>query len=131
MKLAHEPRFLGADVAMTVHDRQLAEHGGLAGVKDRGLLELAMARPVNRHAYGEQDLLALGAAYAFGIARNPPFADGSKRTAWVMARLFLKLNGAQLTCAKDEAVRMMLALAAGEIDEQAVAEWFRAHLAAD
>lgn len=77
MKLVHEPRILGADVAMAVHDRQLAEDGGLAGVRDRGLLEWAMARPVNHHAYGERDLLALGAAYAFGIARNQPFAEGT------------------------------------------------------
>ena len=80
------PRFLSAAIAQAVHDRQLAEHGGLAGVKDAGLLDSAIARPLNKHGYGESDLCALAAAYAFGIARNHPFADGNKRTAWVMAR---------------------------------------------
>ena len=87
------PRFLSADLAFAVHERQLAEHGGLGGVKDEGLLDSAIARPLNKHAYGESDLSALAAAYAFGIARNHPFNDGNKRTAWVMARLFLRLNG--------------------------------------
>lgn len=124
------PRFLGADVARAVHDRQLAEHGGLGGIKDVGLLESALARPINRHGYGEADLCAPAASYAFGIARNHPFADGNKRTAWVMARLFLKLNRVEIVFAKDDAVRMMLALASGEIDEAAVAGWFRERLVA-
>ena len=122
------PRFLGADVARAVHDRQLAEHGGLAGVKDDGLLESAIARAVNRFNYGETDLCALAACYAFGIARNHPFADGNKRTAWVMARLFLDLNGVVLAFEKPDAIRIMLALAAGEIDEGAIADWFRTHM---
>ena len=120
-----EPRFLGADLAQAVHDRQLAEHGGLGGVKDVGLLESAMARPVNKHAYGETDPFALAAAYAFGIARNHPFADGNKRTAWVMARLFLKLNGVVIAFDKGDATRTMIALAAGEITEEALADWLR------
>lgn len=129
MSAAATPRFLGADVAQAVHDRQLAEHGGLAGVKDLGLLESALARPINRHGYGEEDRCALAASYAFGIARNHPFADGNKRTAWVMARLFLRLNGIEIVFGKEEAVQAMLALAAGEIDEAVLADWFRAHLA--
>jgi len=123
-----EPRFIGVDVARAVHDRQLAEHGGLAGVKEEGLLEAAMARPLNKFGYGETDRCALAAAYAFGIARNHPFADGNKRTAWVMARLFLKLNDVEIAFDKADAIRTMLALAAGELDEAALAEWFRAHL---
>ncbi|MEO9131597.1 MAG: type II toxin-antitoxin system death-on-curing family toxin [Sphingomonas sp.] len=123
-----EPRFLGADIAFAVHERQLAEHGGLSGIKDEGLLESAVARPVNKHAYGEDDLCALAAAYAFGIARNHPFNDGNKRTAWVMARLFLRLNGVTITFDKADAIGAVLALAAGELPEEAMAEWFRARV---
>ena len=112
------PRFLSAAIAQAVHDRQLA-----------GLLESAIARPLNKHGYGEEDLCALAAAYAFGIARNHPFADGNKRTAWVMARLFLRLNGVALAFDKADAIRTMLALAAGELDETALAAWFRARSA--
>jgi len=129
MKARHGPRFLGADVAQAVHDRQLIEHGGLAGVKDIGLLESALARPVNKHGYGEEDLCALAAAYAYGIARNHPFADGNKRTAWVMARLFLRLNAVEIAFDKADAIQMMLALASGRLAEEDVAAWFRSHLA--
>ena len=124
-----EPRFLSVDVALAVHDRQLAEHGGLAGTKDIGLLESALARPVNKYGYGEDDPCALSAAYAFGIARNHPFADGNKRTAWVMARLFLRLNHVDIAFDKGDAIRTMLALAAGELEEGALADWFRTHIA--
>lgn len=120
-----EPRFLSAELAYAVHERQLAEHGGLGGTKDDGLLESAIARPVNKHAYGEDDPCALAAAYAFGIARNHPFNDGNKRTAWVMARLFLRLNGVTIAFDKAEAIRMVLALASGTLDEEGVAAWFR------
>jgi death-on-curing protein len=123
-----EPRFLGADVARAVHDRQLAEHGGLAGVKDDGLLESAMARPVNKFGYGEDDPCALAASYAFCITRNNPFADGNKRTGWVMARLFLKLNGVEIAFDKADAIRIMLSLAAGELSEERLGEWFRAQI---
>ncbi|VVT19263.1 Death on curing protein [Sphingomonas sp. EC-HK361] len=115
---------------MAVHDRQLAEHGGLAGVKDAGLLESAIARPLNKHGYGETDLCALAASYAFGIARNHPFADGNKRTAWVMARLFLKLNAIELSFDKADATRTMIALAAGNLSEEHLAAWFRARVVA-
>lgn len=119
-------RFLSAEIALAVHERQLAEHGGLSGVKDGGLLESAMARPRNKHAYGEEDPFALAAAYGFGVARNHPFADGNKRTAWVMTRLFLKLNGVTIAFDKGDAIRTMLALAAGELEEAAFADWLRA-----
>jgi len=124
-----DPRFLSIEVAIAVHERQLAEHGGLAGTKDHGLLESAMARPVNKQGYGETDRCALAAAYAFGIARNHPFADGNKRTAWVMARLFLRLNDVSIVFDKADAIRTMLALAAGEMDEDTLAAWFSAHIA--
>lgn len=126
-----EPLFLGAEVALAVHDRQLAEHGGLAGIKDLGLLESALARPVNKHSYGEDDPCALAAAYAFGIARNHPFNDGNKRTAWVMARLFLRMNGVTIAFDKAEAIQMVLALASGAIEEEAVAAWFGARVVKD
>lgn len=129
MNASHDPRFIGAEVALAVHDRQLAEHGGLAGVKDIGLLESALSRPINRFGYGVTDSCALAAAYAFGIARNHPFADCNKRTAWVVARLFLKLNAVEIAFDKGEATRTMIALASGEIDEDAMADWFRQHIA--
>lgn len=125
-----EFRFLSADLAFAVHERQLAEHGGLSGIKDAGLLESAIARPLNKHAYGETDPCALAAAYAFGIARNHPFKDGNKRTAWVMARLFLRLNGLTIAFEKADAIRTVLALAAGELSEEAFASWFRSKIGA-
>jgi death-on-curing protein len=123
-----EPRFLNADLAHAVHERQLAEHGGLSGIKDDNLLESAIARPLNKHAYGEDDLCALAAAYAFGIARNHPFNDGNKRTAWVMARLFLRLNSVAIAFEREDAIRTVLALAAGELSEDALAAWFRSRV---
>ncbi|HYD24268.1 MAG TPA: type II toxin-antitoxin system death-on-curing family toxin [Croceibacterium sp.] len=116
------------EYAEAVHDRQLAEHGGGAGTRDRGLLESALARPQNLLHYGAPDLAALAAAYAFGIARNHPFVDGNKRTAWVAARLFLRLNGAELVFDKAEATVMMQQLAAGDLAEEEVAAWFRERL---
>jgi death-on-curing protein len=120
-----EPVWLDAKVALAVHDRQLAEHGGGQGVRDAALLESALARPRNRRGYGEDDRCALAAAYAFGIARNHPFVDGNKRTAWVFARLFLALNGADLRFAPEDAVQAMLALAGDELSEEAMTDWFR------
>lgn len=126
-----EPIWLEAEVALAVHDRQLAEHGGASGVRDNGAMESALARPINQWAYGESDACALAAAYGFGIARNHPFADGNKRTAWVLARLFLKLNGISLMFDSKEAIQTMLALAAGELSEDDLADWFRERTAAD
>jgi death-on-curing protein len=120
-----EPVWLDAAIALAIHDRQLAEHGGGTGVRDRGALDSALTRPLNRWHYGEDDLAALAAAYAYGLARNHPFVDGNKRTAWVLARLFLALNQAALSFAPEEAIRAMLALAAGELEEEALAAWFR------
>ncbi len=123
-----EPIWLDARDANAVHDRQLAEHGGGMGLRDAGLLESALARPVNRWNYGEDDPAELAAAYAFGVARNHPFIDGNKRTAWVLARLFLAVNGHKLTFTAEDAIRMMLALAAGELEEEVVSVWFRERL---
>ena len=122
-----EPVWIDTAVTLAIHDRQLAEHGGAVGVRDAGALESALARPVNQWAYGEDDRCALAAAYGFGIARNHPFADGNKRTAWVLARLFLRLNGVELRFAPDDAIRTVIALAAGERSEADLAQWFRDH----
>lgn len=123
-----EPDWLNAGFALAVHDRQLAEHGGGQGIRDANALESAMSRPVNRWAYGEDDMASLAAAYAFGIARNHPFADGNKRTAWVVARTFLKLNDKELIFDPVDAVRTVQNLAAGELSEEELADWFRQRL---
>ena len=126
-----EPEWLSLDIAFAVHDRQLAEHGGPTGVRDQGMLESALARPLNQWTYGEDDLCALAAAYAYGIARNHPFTDGNKRTAWVFARLFLRLNSQTITFTPREAIDTVLALAAGDLTEAELADWFRARIVAD
>jgi death-on-curing protein len=120
-----EPVWIETELALAIHDRQLAEHGGPIGLRDAAALESALARPRNRFAYGETDLCTLAAAYAFGLARNHPFVDGNKRTAWVLARLFLALNDVTLRFTPEEAVRVVLQLAAGELAEEALAEWFQ------
>jgi death on curing protein len=125
-----EPVWLDTNIALAIHDRQLAEHGGTIGVRDAGLLDSALARPVNQWNYGVEDLAALAAAYAYGVARNHPFADGNKRTAWVLARLFLALNQVSLSFTSEEAISTVLALAAGELSEEEMADWFRLHTAA-
>lgn len=91
------------------------------------MLESALARPRNQWAYGEDDRCALAAAYAFGIARNHPFVDGNKRSAWVLARLFLGMNGVKIAFTPEDAIRTVLALAAGELSEAELADWFRGH----
>ena len=124
-----EPVWLDAEVALAIHDRQLAEHGGGVGVRDAGMLESALAMPLNRWTYGVDDVCALAAAYAYGIAKNHPFIDGNKRTAWVAARLFLALNNTLLSFTPDDAIKTVLGLAAGELSEEEMADWFRGHLA--
>lgn len=116
-------------VAGAAHLEQLAEHGGGEGVRDARLLDSAMARAPNLAAYGEPDAAALAAAYAFGIARNHPFIDGNKRTAAVVSETFLALNGYTLEASDAELVVAFLALAAGELSEDELADWFRGHLA--
>ena len=112
-------------VVLAVHEEQLAEHGGAAGVRDAGLLESALARPRNLAHYGEPDLCELAAAYAFGLARNHPFIDGNKRSAFVATELLLVINGWQLVASDADCVLIMLSLASGEIDEPTFAAWLR------
>ena len=123
-----EPEWIGLHVALAIHERQLAEHGGGVGVRDEGLLESALSRPVNAWHYGDPDAADLAAAYAYAVARNHPFVDGNKRTAWVLARLFLRLNHVSLHFDPADAIRTMLALAAGELSEGELAAWFRARI---
>jgi death-on-curing protein len=120
-------RWLDADAINAIHEAQLAEHGGIAGTRDAGLLESALARAQNLAAYGEPDLADLAAAYGFGIARNHPFADGNKRTAFVAVELFLDLHGFELSASDADCVLTMLALAAGDLDERSFATWIRAN----
>lgn len=112
-------------VLLAVHDEQLAEHGGAAGLRDEGLFDSALARPLNLAAYGAPDAADLAASYAVGLAKNHPFVDGNKRTAFVAMELFLALNGRDLTAGDADCVLTMLAVAAGDMDEAALAEWLR------
>ena len=116
-------------VVLAIHEAQLAEHGGIAGTRDDALLSSALARPLNLEAYGEKpDAASLAAAYAFGIARNHPFLDGNKRTAFVVMELFLNLNGWILNADDADCISTMLSLAAGNLSENAVADWLREHI---
>lgn len=122
-------RWLGLPLVYAVHDRQLAEHGGLEGTREPGLVESALTRPQNLADYGTNvDAADLAAAYAYGLACNHGFADANKRTAWVVARLFLADNGYRLTFDPASSVRTMEAVASGTLEEASLAEWFRLRL---
>jgi death on curing protein len=116
-------------VLLAVHEEQLAEHGGAPGTRDLGLFESALARPRNLALYGAPDAAALAAAYGCGIARNHPFLDGNKRTAFVAVELFLALNGQELLADDSACVLTMLAVASGTLDEANFAAWLREHSA--
>lgn len=128
--MSFEPKWVREDVVRAIHLRQLAEHGGLPGVRDENLLQSAVARPLNLHAYGEPspDLAALAASYAFGIAKNHPFVDGKKRSSLVICRTFLAINGADLQASQEEKYLTWWKLAAGEIGEEELAAWIRERL---
>lgn len=118
-----EPEWLELGIVLDVQAEQLALFGGADGIRDVGLLESALARPKNKFAYGEGSLAALAAAYAFGIARNHPFVDGNKRSAFAALVVFLGLNGIDFDVPPEQATAMMLGLAAGEIPEDGLARW--------
>ena len=118
-------QWISTELALAIHQRQLAEHGGLSGIRDKGLLDSALARPQNLHAYGENDIYVLAAAYAFGIARNHPFSDGNKRTAYVVSRLFLKLHDNDMPGTPENRVRLFEQLAAGNISEPELIAWLK------
>lgn len=121
--------WLDRAVVLAIHDMQLAEHGGGAGLRDAGLLDSALSKPLQLEAYGEPapDAAALAASYGYGISRNHPFIDGNKRTGFVAAELFLRLNGWVLHADDASCVLTMLAVAAGDLPEEAFAAWLRTH----
>lgn len=123
-------RWISREALLLLHDESLAEHGGAAGLRDVGLVDSALARPLNLVAYGEPDLAELAASYAVGLAKNHAFVDGNKRAAFLAVGLFAALNGQRLVASQIEATRAMLTVAAGEIDEAGFAAWLRERLKA-
>jgi death-on-curing protein len=121
-------RWVGPRAALAIHDLQIVEHGGAEGLRDMALLESAPARPHQLLAYGTPDIAALAACYAGGILRNPPFVDGNKRTAWLLAVTFLDLNGFDVEAEMTDALQAVLALAAGALAEETFAAWLGARL---
>ena len=120
-----QPRWLSVNDVIAIHDEQLAIFGGPEGLGDAGLLESALARPLNRWTYGEDDLAQLASAYAFGLAKNHAFIDGNKRAAFAVMMVFLRLNGIPFRPDPADAAAAMLALAAGEVDEDGFARWVK------
>jgi death on curing protein len=120
-------RWIDRRLLVILHDESLAEHGGASGLRDPGLLESALARPLNLVAYGEPDVADLAAAYGVGLAKNHPFVDGNKRAAFLATGLFLRLNGHRLIASQAEATITMLRVAAGELAEPDFAAWLRDH----
>ncbi len=127
--MAAEPIWIRADVVRAIHLRQLAEHGGDAGIRDEGLLEFALARPKNLLAYSDPppDIPALAASYAYGIARNHPFIEGNKRTAFVVCRTFMILNSRDIKASQEDKYVTFLKLAQGDLAEDALTHWLRDH----
>ncbi|MFS8371587.1 type II toxin-antitoxin system death-on-curing family toxin [Acetobacter indonesiensis] len=124
--MTEKPEFLEPDVVLFMHDQALREYGGTQGIKSEDLLHSALARPENRWHYAESeapDMATLAAAYAYGIARNHPFNDANKRTAWNCCVLFLRLNGVYIQASASEAVEIMVALASGVLEEKNFAQW--------
>jgi len=119
-------RWINRQALVLLHDESLAIHGGVAGLRDEGLFESALARPQNLAAYGSPDVFECAAAYAFGLARNHPFVDGNKRAAFLASGVFLRINGYRLNVSQAEAVEAVLSLAAGDLSESAYAAWLRA-----
>ena len=117
--------WLARQLILAIHDEQLAEHGGAIGIRDEGLLESALARPLNRAGYGDPDVAELGALYAIAIARNHPFVDGNKRTAFAALFMFLALNGMEFEPPEVDATVTMLRLAAGEMSDDDFTTWVR------
>ena len=125
-----EIKWLLEETVYVIHKRQIAEHGGSEGVRDEGLLLSALARPQNLYAYSEEtpDISALAASLAYGIAKNHPFVDGNKRTALVVSRTFILLNGFNIEASQEDKYLTFLKLAEGNLSEEELAEWFRQKL---
>jgi death-on-curing protein len=121
-----EPLWIDERDALAIHDRLLALHGGAIGVRDRGLLESALARPRQHHSYAKtSDVVEMAALYTAGIVRNHPFIDGNKRTGFVIGVLFLELHGFDFTASEADATQAVMALASGTLDEAAFTAWLR------
>jgi death-on-curing protein len=125
--MSAETNWITPDITLALHDRQLAEHGGMGGIRDDNMLMSALAKPQQLWCYGSPppDLCQLAAAYAFGLAKNHPFLDGNKRTAAIACETFLILNGLSFLVGEEEKYPMYLALAAGELTEEDFADWLR------
>jgi death-on-curing protein len=119
--------WLSRELILAIHDEQLAEHGGSTGLRDSGLLDSALARPLNRAGYGDPDIAELAAVFALAIAQSRPFLDGNKRTAFVALELFLRLNGCLFTAGDAETVVIMLAMGAGELPDDEFIAWVGMH----
>jgi death-on-curing protein len=123
-------KWVNRQVLLLLHEESLAEHGGSSGLRDEGLLDSALARPLNLSLYVEPDIASLAASYGVGLAKNHAFVDGNKRVAFLAVGLFLSINGYRLSATQAEATLTMLDVAAGAIDEPAFADWIRAHIQA-
>jgi death-on-curing protein len=120
-------RWVDKRTLLLLHDESLAEHGGAQGIRDEGLLDSALARPLNLASYGTPDFAELAASYAIGLAHNHAFVDGNKRTALLATGLFLHLNGYKLAASQADTTLTLIAIAAGELDEAGFADWLRRH----
>jgi death-on-curing protein len=123
----NKPVWLLREAVLAAHERLLSEFGGASGIRDVGLLDSALARPDNLFAYGQPDVFAMAAAYAYGVVKNHPFFDGNKRTGFTAAIVFLELNGEVFTASEADATIQTLALAAGDLDEPGYAAWLKAN----
>jgi death-on-curing protein len=121
-------KWISRQVLLLLHDESLAAHGGASGLRDEGLLDSALARPLNLSLYEEPDTAGLAAAYGFGLAKNHPFVDGNKRAAFLAVGLFLAINGYRLRATQADATLTVLSVAAGDIEEAAFADWIRQHM---
>jgi death-on-curing protein len=121
----NEPDWLAVELIVAIHDEQLAIHGGLAGIRDTALLESALDRPRNKWAYESAELPELAAAYGYGIAKNPPFVDGNKRTSLLAIYTFLGINGVDFIVPEADVAAMIFALAAGEVSEESLTRWIK------
>lgn len=121
-------KWISRQVLLLLHDESLAEHGGASGLRDEGLLDSALARPLNLSLYETPDVSSLAAAYGVGLAKNHAFVDGNKRAAFLAVGLFLAINGYRLQATQAEATLTMLSVAAGDIEEAAFAAWIRSHI---
>ena len=126
--MAKKWKWIDRNILLLLHDESLAAHGGASGIRDEGLLDSALSRPLNLALYGEPDVAELAASYAFGLAKNHSFVDGNKRAAFLSAGIFLYLNGKILTASQADATLTIMAVAAGELTEADLAIWIRNQL---